>query len=71
MTRDGLGALLEKAPATRATGHAAFRIANRFEKSRLAMPTTDAVELGYRASEFPRALRRAFAGSVLMGHLRN
>src|SRR5215472_9066786 len=34
---------------TRATGLAAFRIANRFEKPGLAMPPTDAVKLRYRA----------------------
>jgi hypothetical protein len=34
------------APANRAAGRGACPIANRFEKSRLAMPTTDAVKLG-------------------------
>ena len=52
-----------KAPATRATGHAAFRIANRFEKSGLAMPTTDTVKLGYRAAITALARRQGAPNS--------
>src|SRR5215831_11562486 len=54
-----------KAPATRVTGHAAFRIANRFEKSGLAMPTTDAVKLGYRPAITALARRQGAPNSYV------